>query len=139
MDPEMSLKASACLGKIEIETGATASLQPIRDLIDLPRMVWAKASSELGGWAFSTKTSVDFQRSNALTYDIFTGNSDLDTSIQLVTNSRGKRMAQLYKGIAIGNNRLSINPRIGNTGKQQFVTYLSRLTFLCLHNLFLSV
>lgn len=84
----------------------------------MPRQVWAKVTSEVGGWAFSTKTSVDLQRSNALTNDIIAGNSDLDASIQLVTNSRGKRMAQLYKGIAIGKNRLSINPRIGNAGKQ---------------------
>lgn len=55
LDPTLSWSASTSSGDVDIEYGIEASARPTTDIASLPKNVWGKASTDIGGWGISAR------------------------------------------------------------------------------------
>eukprot|EP00429_Kryptoperidinium_foliaceum_P071765 CAMPEP_0176059666 /NCGR_PEP_ID=MMETSP0120_2-20121206/29736_1 /TAXON_ID=160619 /ORGANISM="Kryptoperidinium foliaceum, Strain CCMP 1326" /LENGTH=307 /DNA_ID=CAMNT_0017393205 /DNA_START=56 /DNA_END=979 /DNA_ORIENTATION=- len=114
LDPTLNWEGSSSSGDVDLSYGIESSVRPTSDIASLPRNIWGKAATNVGGWGVSARADIDGQdRSNAdLSFDA--DNEDADLSLRLTASAGGGfnvRGVEATKGLDMDGARVTINPR----------------------------
>lgn len=99
---------------MDISYGLTASARPTTDIASLPRNVWGRASTNVGGWGVSARADVDAQALNNANVQIDANNDASDLSVRLTANAGDQfnvRRVEATKGFNNNGARVTVTPR----------------------------
>jgi len=109
LDPSISWSGQSSSGDIELEYGVDLAARPTSDIASLPKSIWGKATTDIGGWKTTVSADVDGTDFAGASYDVDAENGDL--SINLSASASGVHSIQAKKGFASGDADVTVNPR----------------------------
>jgi hypothetical protein len=111
LDPTLNWEGSASSGDLNLDYGIEASARPTTDIASLPRNVWGKASTNVGGWGISARAERDMSSADtALEFDA--NNDDADLNVRVVASAGGGvERVEATKGLDMNGARVTLNPR----------------------------
>jgi len=111
LDPTINWQGSASSGDVNLDYGIEAAARPTTDIASLPRNVWGKASTNVGGWGVSARAERDMSSDDtALEFDA--DNEDADLSFHVVASAAGgMERVEATKGLDMNGARVTLNPR----------------------------
>lgn len=87
LEPTLSWSSSGKAGDVDIEYGVEADARLSSDLASLPKNVWGKASTDIGGWGVTARA--EFQGTDFSAADIEIDAVNEDLSIHIDASSTG--------------------------------------------------
>jgi len=87
LEPTLSWSAETKAGDVDITYGIEADARPSSDLASLPKNVWGKASTDIGGWGVTARA--EFQGTDFSAADIEIDCTNDDLSIHIDASSTG--------------------------------------------------
>ena len=111
LDPTLNWEGSASSGDMNLDYGIEASARPTTDIASLPRNIWGKASTNVGGWGVSARAERDMSSDDtALEFDA--NNDDADLNVRVVASAGGGvERVEATKGLDMNGARVTLNPR----------------------------
>lgn len=109
LDPSISWSAESSSGDVDLEYGIDLAAKPTSDIASLPKKIWGKASTDIGGWKTTASADVEGTDFAGAQYEIDAVNGDL--SINLSASSSGVHKVEASKGFDAGDAKVSVNPR----------------------------
>jgi len=109
LDPTISWSSGSSSGDVELEYGVDLAARPTTDVASLPKKIWGKASTDIGGWATTVSADVEGTDFGGAEYEVDTANGD--TSIKLSANAGGVTAVEATQNIDSGDATISVNPR----------------------------
>lgn len=87
LDPTLSWSATGKAGEVDIEYGIEADARLSSDLASLPKNIWGKASTDIGGWGVTARA--EFQGTDFSSADIEIDAVNEDLSVHIDAASTG--------------------------------------------------
>jgi len=109
LDPTISWSSESSSGDVSLEYGVDLAARPTTDVASLPKKIWGKASTDIGGWATTLSADVDGTDFAGAEYEVDAANGD--TSIKLSANAGGVTAIEATQNFASGDATISVNPR----------------------------
>ena len=111
LDPTLNWEGSASSGDVNLDYGVEASARPTTDIASLPRNIWGKASTNVGGWGVSARAERDMSSDDtALEFDA--NNDDADLNVRVIASAGGGvERVEATKGLDMNGARVTLNPR----------------------------
>lgn len=81
LDPTLSWSATGKAGEVDIEYGIEADARLSSDLASLPKNIWGKASTDIGGWGVTARAEFQGTDFSAADIEIDAVNEDLSVHI----------------------------------------------------------
>lgn len=114
LDPTLNWEGSTKAGDIDIDYGVESAVRPTTDVASLPRNIWGKASTNIGGWGVSARADVDAQDSGPTALELDADNEDADLSLRMTAstgNGLNVHKVEATKGMDVDGARVTLNPR----------------------------
>lgn len=109
LDPSISWTGESSSGDIDLEYGVDLAAKPTTDIASLPKKIWGKASTDIGGWATTISADVDGTDFGGAEYEVDAANGDL--SLNLSASAGGVTAVEATQSFASGDANISVNPR----------------------------
>jgi hypothetical protein len=114
LDPTINWEGSSSSGDLDLSYGVEAAARPTADIASLPRNVWGKASTNVGGWGVSARAEKDVAGGGDTGIEIDADNADSDLSVRMVASAAdgfAVSSVEATKGLDMDGARVTINPR----------------------------
>jgi len=126
LEPTLSWSANAKAGDIDIEYGLEADARVSSDLASLPKNVWGKASTDIGGWGVTARAEFQGTDFSSADLDIDAVNDDL--SIHIDASSDGSlavNRVEATKSFDADGAAVTVTPRydVGSGSTDVVVSY----------------
>jgi len=108
LDPSISWSGSSSSGEVDLEYGVDLAAKPTTDIASLPKKIWGKASTDIGGWATTVSADVEGTDFSGASYDVDAENGDM--SLSLTASSSGVHTVSATKGFASGDADVTVSP-----------------------------
>jgi hypothetical protein len=109
LDPSISWSGESKTGDVDIEYGIDLAARPTTDVASLPKKIWGKASTDVGGWGTSISADVEGTDFAGTEFELDAANGDM--SLKLSANSGGVQKVEASKGFSAGDADVTVNPR----------------------------
>lgn len=109
LDPSISWSGESSSGDVDLEYGIDLAARPTSDIASLPKKIWGKATTDVGGWKTTASADVEGTDFAGASYDIDAENGDLRLSLS--ASASGVHSVEATKGFASGDADITVNPR----------------------------
>jgi len=109
LDPTINWSGSSSTGDVDLEYGIDVAAKPTTDVATLPKKIWGKASTKIGGWTTSASADVEGIDFKGATYEIDADSGDM--SVSLTASAAGVHKVEASKGFDVSGGSLKLNPR----------------------------
>lgn len=109
LDPSISWSGESAAGDVDLEYGVELAPKVTQDLSSLPKKIWGKATTNIGGWVTSARADVEGTDFENAEYEIEAANGDI--SLKASATNSGVHNVEATMSIPSDDASITVNPR----------------------------
>lgn len=109
LDPSISWSGESAAGDVDLEYGVELAPKLTNDLSSLPKKIWGKATTNIGGWVASARADVEGTDFENAAYEIEAASGDI--SVKASASNAGVHSVEATMSVPSDDASITVNPR----------------------------